>query len=171
MAGISRTRMLKMQTGDPFLGLSVLGGLIGKGVGALFRRGAKRVSNVLASRSLPRTAGIIRSRTGGLIRQHGGRILRTGAGAAGAGLAFEGGRRLIRGPGGELIEAPRRRRMNPCNVKALRRATRRLSSFNKMATKTQRELAKLAPSRRRSTTRSAPMRGGGAGRVVIAQND
>ena len=41
--------------------------------------------------------------------------------------------------------------MNPLNPKALRRATRRLTSFNKISKKTAAELAKLAPPRRRSS--------------------
>lgn len=45
---------------------------------------------------------------------------------------------------------PRPRHMNPLNPKALRRATRRLASFNNFAKDTQRELARLAPPRRRS---------------------
>ncbi len=43
-------------------------------------------------------------------------------------------------------------RMNPLNPRALVRATRRLASFNKFAKKTSRELAKLAPPRRRVAT-------------------
>ena len=47
-------------------------------------------------------------------------------------------------------DAPRRRRMNPLNVKALRRSTRRLAGFQREAKKVEKQLRKIAPQRRSS---------------------
>jgi len=62
--------------------------------------------------------------------------------------------RLIPGGATGFQAAPKkRRRMNPLNVKALRRSTRRLSAFQREAKKVEKELRKLAPpARRRSST-------------------
>lgn len=150
----SRSAMLAASQGDPFLGalLPALGGLVAKGVGKLAgfigRIGGKKVATATAAaKPLSRTAAISQ------VREIGGRILTrakpflpavgAGVAAAAAGSVLEG----ILGPDG--VPRARRRRMNPLNPKALRRATRRLSSFNKMAKKTQSELAKLAPPRPR----------------------
>ena len=58
------------------------------------------------------------------------------------------GRPATRMPG----EPSRRRRMNPLNVKALRRSTRRLAGFQREAKKVEKQLRKIAP-QRRSTRR------------------
>ncbi len=52
--------------------------------------------------------------------------------------------------------APRRRRMNPLNVKALRRSTRRLAGFQREAKKVEKQLRKIAPQRRSSRRDLAP---------------
>jgi len=59
------------------------------------------------------------------------------------------GRPASRLPG----DAPRRRRMNPLNVKALRRSTRRLAGFQREAKKVEKQLRKIAPQRRSSSRR------------------
>lgn len=59
-------------------------------------------------------------------------------------------------PGGQtgfVTVRKKRRRMDPLNVKALRRSTRRLSAFQREAKKVEKELRKLAPPARR---RSSP---------------
>jgi len=63
------------------------------------------------------------------------------------GAALPGGRPFV----SRAMTGRKRRRMNPLNVKALRRSTRRLAAFQKEATKVNKELRKLAPpsSRRR----------------------
>jgi len=62
--------------------------------------------------------------------------------------------RLI--PGGQTgftTRPKKRRRMDPLNVKALRRSTRRLAAFQREAKKVEKELRKLAPpARRRSSS-------------------
>lgn len=158
----SRTRMLKMAAqGDPILGLSFLAPLVGRAVGGLFKRGAKRVAGAIARRPvLPSRPIMFPSRTTQVARPgRFGRIARRGAGAVGAGVAFEAGGRLVRRPV-QMVERPdgtfgpaRRRRMNPLNVKALRRSTRRLAGFNRISKQVEKELRKLAPPARR---RSAP---------------
>jgi len=59
----------------------------------------------------------------------------------------------IMGAAGALPGRPvgqRRRRMNPLNVKALRRSTRRLAGFQREAKKVEKQLRKIAPQRRSS---------------------
>jgi len=59
-------------------------------------------------------------------------------------------------PGGQtgfVTVRKKRRRMDPLNVKALRRSCRRLAAFQREAKKVEKELRKLAPPARR---RSAP---------------
>ena len=50
MPGISKTRQLALMQGDPIFGLGALAGLVGRGIGALFRKGAKRVIQPVARR-------------------------------------------------------------------------------------------------------------------------
>jgi len=168
MPGISRTRMLKQSQGDPIFGLATLGGLIFRGARALLARGAKRIdpgTALVGSGGSARFLTVVKSKTSALVRRLsrpslGRRAALAGVGGLGTGAAFEvGGRlargpgRLVRGPGGGIIELPRRRRMNVLNPKALRRATRRLSGFNKTVQRTQKELRKLCPP---TTRRRAP---------------
>jgi len=156
----SRTSMVRDAAGDPFLGalLPALGGLVtrgipalARGIGRIFRGAPKKVAGI-SSTSIAR--GRPASRTS-LVQQIGSRILTTGRQAATAIGAGAGVSALLGAAGTVLTDEngmpmrARRRRMNPLNPKALRRATRRLSSFNKMAKKTQAELAKLAPPRAR----------------------
>lgn len=161
----SRAAMLTGSAGDPFLG-ALIGGLgaIGRkliplavrGIGRIFRGkpkptpripGGGLTTGVLATRPESRSAAI--SRIGSSILRGGV----TGLSAAAIGSQLID---VARAPAGmtraEAIAAglaPKRRRMNVLNPKALRRATRRLSGFNRMAKKTQKELAKLAPPRAR----------------------
>lgn len=76
--------------------------------------------------------------------------LRKGVGIAGAGAAFEAGTRVIGGPrgiqvrigrNGEMEAVPRRRRINPGNVRAARRAIRRLRAFARVTRKVNRLLS------------------------------
>lgn len=65
-------------------------------------------------------------------------LARRAAAAAGAGAAFGAGAELVEsfvpfGVEGLDIGTRRRRRMNPCNPKALRRALRRVESFRNFA--------------------------------------
>ncbi len=53
-----------------------------------------------------------------------------------------------------LTGQKKRRRMNPLNVKALRRSTRRLAAFQREAKKVEKELRKLAPPARRRSQAS-----------------
>jgi hypothetical protein len=71
---------------------------------------------------------IVKSATG-IIKKH---PVLSAAGAAGAGgiLAGMGAEKLLRGGGGG-----HRRRMNPCNARALRRAIRRAHAFERLAKK------------------------------------
>ena len=58
-------------------------------------------------------------------------------------------------PGGNtgmMTVRKKRRRMDPLNVKALRRSTRRLSAFQREAKKVEKELRKLAPPARRRSS-------------------
>jgi len=168
----SRSAMIAGAQGDPFLGavLPALGGLvrfaapkIARFVGGLFGAGktAAKVASVgartsatvgrPASRSamiarVPSVAGsfLPQVRRGAVVGAVGGTVA---AGVA-QGLGGGGVSLVVDALTGEVVQR-RRRRMNPLNPKALRRATRRLASFNKMAKKTQAELAKLAPARAR----------------------
>jgi hypothetical protein len=58
---------------------------------------------------------------------------------------------------GTLIEAgKKRRRMDPMNVKALRRATRRLASFDREKKKVEKQLRLIAPRPARRSRRDVP---------------
>lgn len=164
MVPLTRAQLQGMAVGDPFFGilgraLGAIGKLAGRALG-IGGRAAPAATTTAVAR-VARTAPIVRP-AGGPLGSSGtlGRVLgsiATGGLAAGAlgGLLGGGAEMVTRGVAGFLGpgEAPRRRRMNPLNPKALRRATRRLSSFNKFAVKTQKELAKLAPPRRRAAPR------------------
>lgn len=52
-----------------------------------------------------------------------------------------------------VVQGKKRRRMNPLNVKALRRSTRRLAAFQREAKKVEKELRKLAPPARRRSSK------------------
>ncbi len=162
----SRAALIANMQGDPFLGalIPALGGLVakvapkvgsffaglfrgGKGAAAAAAGAGTRAASVGARVSAAPGRPASRAAMIAQVKRIGGTLLpAVGAGAAAA--AAGAGLQFALGPDGELIR-PRRRRMNPLNPKALRRATRRLSSFNKMAKKTQSELAKLAPPRAR----------------------
>lgn len=61
------------------------------------------------------------------------------------------------GPVGVLAQQPRkRRRMDPMNVKALRRATRRLAAFDREKKKVEKQLRLIAPRPARRSRRDAP---------------
>lgn len=61
-------------------------------------------------------------------------------------------------PGGHtgFIDRPKRRRMDPMNVKALRRATRRLAAFDREKKKVEKQLRAIAPRPARRSRRDAP---------------
>lgn len=161
---LTRAQLQGMAVGDPFFGI------LGRALGAVGRLAGRALG--IGGRAAPRAVGpgtAVAIRTPPIVRPAGGPLgssgtlgrvlgsIATGGAAAGAlgGVLGVGTEMAVRGVAGFLgpPAAPRRRRMNPLNPKALRRATRRLSSFNKFAVKTQKELAKLAPPRRRAPPR------------------
>lgn len=148
---VSRTRFLMMQQGDPFLGLGAIARFALPAIGGLFKRGAKRV---ITTRAIPGIVGPVTRGRGAVTRIAPGiigRVARAGGRIAGAGAAFEVGARGVRGLlNGEGAAPGRRRRMNPANIRALNRATRRVASFHKLAQKAERNLRKFAPKSRRS---------------------
>jgi len=130
------------QLGDPFLGGLIRG--IGRAAGGFLRGGPLGAVGALLPRPgggrpapapvappasmFPQFPSPIRGRPGS--------------------LRLPAGRPATRLPG----EPGRRRRMNPLNVKALRRSTRRLAGFQREAKKVEKQLRKIAP-QRRSTRR------------------
>lgn len=132
--------------GDPFIG--VIGqAVLRTGVTALARRGATtalarrpgiaitapRGSTTAAGIRILPGAGTIAAPRGGVF----GRIVRAGVsmlpGAPVLDRAFAGGRRL---PSGFADTGRRRRRMNPLNPRALRRALSRAGAFEKFCRRT-----------------------------------
>jgi hypothetical protein len=77
-------------------------------------------------------------------------------------ITFDGGRPGVQTPlgtrgGGPLSGvAPKRRRMDPMNVKALRRATRRLAAFDREKKKVEKQLRLIAPRPTRRSRRDVP---------------
>ncbi len=94
----------------------------------------------------------------GAVARIGGTVLRSPAVRAGAAAAAGAVLGDVLGPGAKVPRLVRldqfgnvirkRRRMNPCNPKALRRAVRRLSMYHKQNKKIEAQLRKLAPPRR-----------------------
>lgn len=120
-------RMVQYQ-GDPFLG-----GLVGKAVAW----GAKKIGQAaLGIGRASRTPGVV----GGAVR--GARTVAGGAILGGIGAKIGG--RLMGGRG----DSAGHRRMNAANVKALRRAIRRVESFHKLATSAVHVRSCIAPKRR-----------------------
>jgi hypothetical protein len=125
--------------GDPgFLSfLKGAGRVIGSALGLGGGGGATRV----IERAVPGLAHVGETRAGAIIKRGVGIIKKhpvlTAAGAAGAvGVATgAGGEAIARRGGARGGEEGRRRRMNPFNPRALRRALRRTHSFAKMARK------------------------------------
>lgn len=149
--------VLSQQQGDPFLGF------LGTALGALGRVAVRGISSLFskkASTALVGAGGSKLAQISGIAGQVGlataaGSLLRAGQGSQGG--VFQAGRvsraiqRIL--PGGKTgFELVPRRRMNPANIKALRRATRRVAGFHKLATKAERELRKFAPRTRRSSS-------------------
>jgi len=160
MVPMSRAQLQGLAVGDPFLGiltraLGAVGRLAGRALG--IGRAAAPAAAATTTAVAVRTPGIIgAAAVGGPLGSSGTlrRVLGSIATQAGVAGLIAGGVSAVAtaramAPG----EERKRRRMNPLNPKALRRATRRLSSFNKFAVKTQKELAKLAPPRRRAAPR------------------
>lgn len=76
-------------------------------------------------------------------------------------LVFPEGRPGVTTPmgtrgGGPLSGQRKRRRMDPMNVKALRRATRRLAAFDREKKKVEKQLRTIAPRPARRSRRDAP---------------
>jgi len=149
--------VLSQAQGDPFLGflgtaLGSLGKVAFRGIKSLF---SKKVSTSMVSggggSKLARIQGIAGSFGGGLLTAAAVRAL-SRQGPPGS-VPEPGMRGRLRRffPGGETGFTTRRR-MNPTNIHALRRATRRVAAFHKIATKAERELRKFAP---RATRRSS----------------
>ena len=131
------------QLGDPFLGGLVRG--IGRAVGGFVRGGPLgALGAVIGGRPQPQALPppqILVPRPPG--RQIGLLNIQRGGGAT---AATRGAPRMPGEPG-------RRRRMNPLNVKAVRRSTRRLAAFQREAKKVEKQLRKIAPQRRSSSRR------------------
>lgn len=146
--------------GDPFIGapglvraaaataakggfLRGLGGLAKKAFG--FAGGLIGVAPVMGRVPLPARAfpGV------GPFKRVGKAIAVSGAGALAAEAVIRGGRRLLM-PG----ERGRGRRMNACNLKALRRSMRRVQSFARIAARTIR-FTKRVKMKRRGRRRGA----------------
>jgi len=150
--------LLAQQQGDPFLGflgtaLGALGRVAVKGIGALLGRGgAKKVTTAIVTTGaskLARLQGFAGPiALGGIGSAVSARLLSVDSRARKPGVRGALERFL---PGGETGFLPARRRMNPTNIHALRRATRRLAAFHKVSTKAERELRKFAPRARRSS--------------------
>jgi len=148
------------QQGDPFLGflapaLGALGKVAFSGIKKLF---GKKVSTALvgsAGSKLATLKGIAGPVAIGGLGTVAGRLLSSRILGVDSRVPKPGMRgRLERFlPGGETGFLPARRRMNPTNIHALRRATRRLAAFHKVSTKAERELRKFAP---RARSRSVP---------------
>lgn len=89
-------------------------------------------------------------------------VLTKGVGIAGAGAAFEAGARAVGGQRGLTVrigrdgqpEVVRRRRINPTNIRALRRAARRIRSFQRAT----RKVARLVGGGRRVHVHALPRR-------------
>lgn len=132
-------------------------------IGARFGAGRAAVAARAAAFPAPGAAARLLSPAGmaGRIRAIAGSRVGRGAGGIGGAIAVGTASSALAtrffgpGPGmaGELGELRKRRRMNPLNPKALRRAVRRLAGFHVFATVTSRSLARLAP-RRRAARRS-----------------
>ena len=136
------TTSQKLQ-GDPFIHKRILGGIggfvtggIGGAIGG-FTKGGKRTPPQTAPTGIP--------------------PFRLPGGAVPPRVVIEprsaapGGRPFV-----SLAGAPvgrKRRRMDPLNVKALRRATRRLAGFQREAKKVDAQLRKIAPKSRSRTPR------------------
>jgi hypothetical protein len=126
--------------GDPGIG-SFFSGLLGKGISAvkgLFKGGGSSspISSIIKTGGAA-TAGRIIKAGKGIIMKH---PVLSAAGAAGAGglLAGSGAVALShRGAGAAHVPGMRRRRrMNVCNPRALRRSIRRTHGFAKLAMRT-----------------------------------
>jgi len=117
--------------GDPgffsFLGnvAKTVGGFI-PGVGGIISKAGEALSRIGAPKMLPEVVGAVK-RVGGAIVKHPG-ITAAGTAAIGAGAGLLAGRAMHGGVGGR-----KRRRMNPCNSRALRRAIRRAHAFERLA--------------------------------------
>ena len=130
--------------GDPGF-FSFLGGLAKKavgfipGVGPIAKTAIDVVGKVAGSRAGRATSAIVK-RGGAIVSAHPVLSAAGAAGvAAGAGMAMHArGSKAAAGMGthGVTISGRRRRHMNVCNPKALRRAVRRTHGFAKLAMKT-----------------------------------
>jgi hypothetical protein len=90
------------------------------------KAGPKLVQAVTAPAAAGRAMQVVEKATG-IIKKHPTLSAAGAAGAAGL-LAGAAGSRLLRGTSGR-----KRRRMNPCNARALRRAIRRATAFERLA--------------------------------------
>jgi len=144
------TNSQKLGVGDPFVHTFIgtvlrgagglIGGLPGKIattaggiIGGQIGQGAQPVDATIITQTVPEPTGF----PGGFM-----------GGATGTGIKKTGQRQP-----GRVKGVAKRRRMNPLNVKALRRSTRRLASFQREAKKVEKELRKLAPPARRRSSR------------------
>jgi hypothetical protein len=130
--------------GDPGIG-SFLGGLVKSavgfipGVGPILSKAAGMLggkSTAIVARELPKLPASGMASVGSAIVKRGMGVVKkhpvlTGAGAAGLlGIGAGAlGEHMLRGG----ASGRKRRRMNPCNARALRRAIRRAHSFEKLA--------------------------------------
>lgn len=155
--------------GDPFLGLAARfltrGAVsIGRRVGSAVRRGRGAVAARPTVPMLPTAPPPLRLPAGpsgmltrvrgvaGLAIPMAARAARTGAALVASGAAIEIGGRLVDRVTGRPIRI--RRRMNPTNVRALRRALSRVQGFGKLVRRTDKVLQRCA---RGVSRRRAPM--------------
>lgn len=135
--------------GDPFLGglIAAVGGPIVKKFGTKIAKfGGKLLGRGASAAGTVATVGTAVG------------VVRAGAPAPPGMIRTPGVRGTVQRvlPGGET-GFTRRRRMNPANPKALRRALRRVSGFAKLAQRTKRDIGRAATAA--GVRRSAPKKG------------
>lgn len=143
--GAMRMRRAGYFRGDPGF-FSFLGGVARSalgfipGVGPILSKGADIIAQRAGSGSVGRAVDVLRgasAKVGSAIVKH---PALTAAGAAGAVGAVTAGHAILTRGGGDrghrVLGGRRRRRMNVCNPKALRKAIRRTHGFAKLAMRT-----------------------------------
>ncbi len=122
--------------GDPGFFSSILG-MAGKaagflpGVGSVASTAIEKVSSHLATSGARKA--LLRSAGRGIMKHP---VLSAAGGAGALGLAGMGAKRMMRGKKMPAGLGRRRRRMNVCNPRALRRSIRRTHGFAKLAMRT-----------------------------------
>jgi hypothetical protein len=107
-------------------GIPVVGPAISGALGAITEKAGPKLVRAVEAPAAGRAMQVVEKATG-IIKKHPTLSAAGAAGAAGL-LAGAAGSRLLRGTSGR-----KRRRMNPCNARALRRAIRRATAFERLA--------------------------------------